>query len=242
MIIVGVVLAIVRNEALIRAALHRDDPGDKVHKLDAVVAVGEHEIDPLLGLLDPYGLVGGLVLEDELLEVEEGAAVGDVLAELDLGDPLVGVGVDLGAGVAEVVVDGEFDEVGLLEDGALADLALDADLDLDSLGVGLGPDELGVDEAEGGGGDGLGEAAEEEGEELLGLEGEGPPAAGGLEVGGAVGAEGQGEVAGEAAGEVGVGAEAPDAHVGGVRGDALAARAAQNGAGGLGGEEHAGGG
>lgn len=105
--------------------------------------------------------------EDELLEVEEGAAVRDVLAELDGSGPLVRVGLRPGAGVAETVVDGEFDEVGLLEDGAMEGLGLDAEAEAEALGVGLGPDELGVDEADASKGEA--EAAEAEGEQLLGL-------------------------------------------------------------------------
>uniref|UniRef100_M8AX07 Uncharacterized protein n=1 Tax=Aegilops tauschii TaxID=37682 RepID=M8AX07_AEGTA len=90
--------------------------------------------------------MGQISTEKELLEVEEGAAVRDVLAELDDGDPLVGVGLGAGAGVAEAVVDDELDGVGLLEDDAVEDLAAEAELEAEALGVGLGEDELGAGE------------------------------------------------------------------------------------------------
>jgi hypothetical protein len=71
-----------------------------------------------------------------------------VLAELDDGDPLVGVGLGAGARVAEAVVDDELDGVGLLEDDAVEDLAAEAELEAEALGVGLGEDELGAGEDE----------------------------------------------------------------------------------------------
>ncbi|KAL5223733.1 hypothetical protein ABZP36_010372 [Zizania latifolia] len=53
----------------------------------------------------------------------------DMLMELDDGDPLVGVGLGAGAGIAEAVMDGELHRVGLLEDKAVEDLAAEAELE-----------------------------------------------------------------------------------------------------------------
>ena len=72
------------------------------------------------------------MLDEELLEVEEGAAVRDVLAELDDGDPQLGVGLGAGAGVAEALVDDELEGVGLLEDDAVEDLAAEAELEAEA--------------------------------------------------------------------------------------------------------------
>jgi hypothetical protein len=69
-----------------------------------------------------------------------------VLAELDDGDPLVRIGLGAGARVAEAVVYDEFDGVGLLEDDSVEDLAAEAELEVEALGVGLGEDELGAGE------------------------------------------------------------------------------------------------
>jgi len=54
------------------------------------------------------------VHDEQLLEVEERAAVRRALPYLHDGGPLVGVGL----GVAEAVVDGELDDVGLLHGDA----------------------------------------------------------------------------------------------------------------------------
>jgi len=56
----------------------------------------------------------GAVHDEQLLEVEERAAVRRALPYLHDGGPLVGVGL----GVAEAVVDGELDDVGLLHGDA----------------------------------------------------------------------------------------------------------------------------
>ena len=56
--------------------------------------------------------------DEQLLEVEERAAVRRALPYLHDGGPLVGVGLGPAAGVAEAVVDGELDDVGLLHGDA----------------------------------------------------------------------------------------------------------------------------
>ena len=56
--------------------------------------------------------------DEQLLEVEERAAVRRALPYLHDGGPLVGVGLGHAAGVAEAVVDGELDNVGLLHGDA----------------------------------------------------------------------------------------------------------------------------
>ncbi len=67
-------------------------------------------------------------------------------AHLHAGDPGVGVGVLAVAVWAHVVLDDELDDKGLLQDGAVEDLALDGQLDLEALGVRLCPDEASIDQ------------------------------------------------------------------------------------------------
>ena len=71
----------------------------------------------------------GRVFEDELLEIEKGAFVGDLLPHLDDGAPGIGR-KGLGAVGTLVVGDDVFDFEGLLEDGVLEGFLLDSDLDL----------------------------------------------------------------------------------------------------------------
>ena len=85
------------------------------------------------------------MLEDELLEEEEGALVVHVLPQLDARVPAVWVRIMPVAVEAHVPFDDVFDNEGLLEDGAVEDLGLDGQLDLQALGVGLGPDESSID-------------------------------------------------------------------------------------------------
>uniref|UniRef100_J3LQ83 Uncharacterized protein n=1 Tax=Oryza brachyantha TaxID=4533 RepID=J3LQ83_ORYBR len=80
-----------------------------------------------------------VVLKEELLEVEEGTTVRDVLAELDDGNTLVGFALGAGARVPEAVVYGELNGVGLLEDDAMEDHAAEA---RKALGVGVEEDKL----------------------------------------------------------------------------------------------------
>lgn len=58
--------------------------------------------------------------------------------------PCVGVGVGPGAFKAHVVLDHILDHKGLLQDGSVKDLGLDSQLDLQALGVGLSPNEAGI--------------------------------------------------------------------------------------------------
>lgn len=228
LVVVDVALGVVGDELLGGLGLDGGDGGEEVDEAGGVRAGAEEEVEAAGGGGDAEGEGGLAVLEEELLEVEEGAAVRDVLAELDDGDPLVGVGLGAGAGIAEAVVDGELDGVGLLEDDGVEDLAAEAELEAEALGVGLGEDELGGGEGDAEAGEGAVEAAEEDLHELGGLRAGAEPGARRLEVGGAVGAVDDGGVARDALGDVDAGADAARAHVGRVGLHRHAADAAQH--------------
>jgi hypothetical protein len=168
------------------------------------------------------------VLDEELLEVEEGAAVRDVLAELDDGDPLVGVGLRAGAGVAEAVVDDELDGVRLLEDDAVEHLTAEAELEAEALGVRLGEDEFGAGEGDAEPREGAVDAAEQDLHELRRLRPGAQPGARRLEVGVAVRAVHNRGVAWDALGDVDARTEAARAHIGRIRLHRHAAHAAQH--------------
>ena len=87
----------------------------------------------------------------------------------------------MGAVGAELVVDDEVDEVGLLKDGTIEDLTTNIELEAEAFGEGVGPDELDVDETDE---TGEVEVVEVEGEELLGLRAGGDPGVRGVEVSG----------------------------------------------------------
>jgi hypothetical protein len=144
LVVVDETLGVMRDELLGRVGLDGRDGAEEVDEAGCVRAGAEEEVEAAWRRGDADGERGLAVLDEELLEVEEGAAVGDVLAELDDGDPLVGVGLGAGAGVAEAVVDDELDGVRLLEDDAVEDLAAEAELEAEALGVGLGEDDLGA--------------------------------------------------------------------------------------------------
>uniref|UniRef100_A0A8R7P297 Uncharacterized protein n=1 Tax=Triticum urartu TaxID=4572 RepID=A0A8R7P297_TRIUA len=211
-----------RDELLGCVGLDGSDCTKEVDEAGSVRARAEEEVEAAGSRGDADGERGLAMLDEELLEVEEGAAVRDVLAELDDGDPLVGVGLGAGAGVAEAVVDDELDGVGLLEDDAVEDLAAEAELEAEALGVGLGEDELGAGERDLEAGERVLEAAEEDLQELGGLRAGAEPGARRLEVGEAVGAVDDGGVAWDALGDVDARPEAAGAHVGrvGLHGDA----------------------
>ena len=108
------------------------------HLLLLILSIGYAHLD-----LDAIDV--GSVLEDELLEEEEGSLVVHVLPQLDTRVPAVWVCIVPVAVEAHVPFDDVFDNEGLLEDGAVEDLGLDGQLDLQALGVGLGPDESSID-------------------------------------------------------------------------------------------------
>lgn len=120
-----------------------EEGGEEGKEGVGVVAVGEEEVEAIFGFADVDSVFVGGVFEDELFEVEEGAFVGDFLADLNDGAP--GVGCEgFGAVRALVGVDDVFDFKGLFDDGALEGFLLNFDLDFDAPGVGLRPDEGGV--------------------------------------------------------------------------------------------------
>lgn len=90
-----------------------------------MATVTEEEINAGGGFFDANGACGGTVAEDELLEKEKGAPMGDVLAELYGSHPLVGRCLCAGTRLAEAVLDGELDKMRLFEDGTVKGLALD---------------------------------------------------------------------------------------------------------------------
>lgn len=118
---------------------------EEVDELGGVAAVAEVEVEAVGHLLDADGVGVGAVLEDELLEVQEGALVVHLLARLHDGLPRV-IGEAGRAGRALHHLHDELDDEHLLEDGRREDLLLHGDLDLKPSRVGLGPHEAGVDE------------------------------------------------------------------------------------------------
>jgi len=139
---------------------------------------GEEEVQAIRSLLHGAGVLVGLVLQDDLLEVEEGLLVVHLLPDLDHGLPRV-LGLHAAAVVTHLVCHDVLHHKGLLEDGGGKHLLLNRQLDLDPLGVGLGPDEAGINQPD------LGKALEPleaEGEQLLGLEGAHHPLGRGLHV------------------------------------------------------------
>uniref|UniRef100_K3XQM7 Uncharacterized protein n=1 Tax=Setaria italica TaxID=4555 RepID=K3XQM7_SETIT len=137
-----VALGVVRDELLRRADAGGRDGGDEVHEAGGVGARREVEVEPAGVPVHAEGRVGRAVPDELLLEVEERAAVRRALPHLHDGGPLVGVGLGPAAGVAEAVVDGELDDVGLLHRDAVEDLAAEAEAQLEALGVGLREHEL----------------------------------------------------------------------------------------------------
>ena len=184
--------------------------------------IPKEEINPLINLLDPNRTGSRVVPENQLLEVKERPPVRDMLPKLHRSNPLIRVSLKPRARLAEIIPNGVLDGVRLLENGAVEDLGLNGELDFDPLGVGLGPDELGVlelDFVE------VLEAFDAEGEELFGLPLGFDPGLGGLEVAAALGAVEDLDALLEAFGDVHFRAEAVDAHVGrvGWHGDAALA-------------------
>jgi len=240
LVVVDAALGVVRDELLGCLSLDRSDGGEEVDQAGGMGARTEEEVEAAGGRSDADREGSLTVLEEELLEVEEGAAVGHMLAELDDGDPLVRVGLRAGAGVAESVVDDELNGVSLLEDDAVEHLSAEAELEAEALGVGLGEDELGAGERDAEPGQRPVDAAEQDLHELGGLRGRAQPGARRLEVGGAVGAVDHGGVARDALGDVDARAEAARAHVRRVGLHRHAAHAAEDRARGRRRDEHPG--
>jgi hypothetical protein len=124
---------------------HGSDGLEEVDELGGVAAVAKVEVEPVGHLLDADGVGVRVVLEDELLEVEEGALVIDLLARLHDGLPRV-IGEAGRASRALHHLHDELDDEHLLEDGRREDLLLHGDLHLEPSRVSLGPHEAGVDQ------------------------------------------------------------------------------------------------
>ena len=122
----------------------RDRLEERDHLL-RVRAVVEVEVEPVAHLDDVDRVDVRAVLEDQLLEHQEGALVRDLLPHLRDGRPRVLRLAPLAA-AALLVADDVLDDERLLHHGARHDLLLDAHLDLDPPAVRLGPDEARVDE------------------------------------------------------------------------------------------------
>ena len=147
------------------------DSGQELDHLLGMASRAVEEVETIAHLLDGDGVLLGSVLEDKLLEEEEGPLVGDFLSDLDEGLPCVLRG-ELCAIWTLAVLDEVLDLEDLFEDGCGEDLLLDGKRDTKAFGVGFCPDEMGLCEAD------LVEALElleADGEELLRLgTGDGP--------------------------------------------------------------------
>ena len=98
-----------------------------------MASVGKEEVNSLFHLLDVYCLLCSRVLQNELLQEEEGPAVGNMLSNLNCSNPLIRVCLDSSARVAHMFLLGEFHDIRLLEDGSMESFFLDSDLYFDSL-------------------------------------------------------------------------------------------------------------
>mmetsp|Transcript_30021 Transcript_30021/g.80642 ORF Transcript_30021/g.80642 Transcript_30021/m.80642 type:complete len:203 (+) Transcript_30021:1121-1729(+) len=117
--------------------------GDGLQERDEllrVVALRVVKVDAIAHLCDGCGICMCAMAEDELLQPEDGALVGHLLADLHHGHPVV-LGLNALTLLALAVGHNELNHEGLLEHGAADDLLLHGELELDALGVSLGPDE-----------------------------------------------------------------------------------------------------
>jgi hypothetical protein len=90
--------------------------GDEVDEPVRVRLALELEIETVVHFADVKALLGRVVLDDELLQEEEGALVVDALSDLDLRHPEMG-SVGLLAVVALQVHDDELNHETLLQEG-----------------------------------------------------------------------------------------------------------------------------
>lgn len=102
--------------------------------------VFELEIETIVHFSNVKTLLSSVVLDDQLLEEEEGTLVVDSLSDLNLGNPQMR-GVCLLAVIALLVGDNKLNDERLLQEGTIEHFLLDGELDLDSARMGLGPDE-----------------------------------------------------------------------------------------------------
>ena len=116
----------------------RDAVLQKLDKSDSVVALAEEEVQTVAELFDLHGRGLRVLLENSLLEVEEGPLMADPLPHLDRRRP--GEVLELLAAVRALLVPhDEFAIERFLEYRARGHLLLDGQSDFQSHGVGLRP-------------------------------------------------------------------------------------------------------
>lgn len=110
-----------REDVRAKDAPNGGDGAEEVAHLDRVLLRGVEKVETVLDLLDTDRVLVGVVLQDELLEVEEGALVVDLLADLDERSPSVLRG-ETGALGALRALDDVLDLEDLLQNGGREDL------------------------------------------------------------------------------------------------------------------------
>lgn len=129
---VGELIGLCRSVDILRNKLGRlgrfygCDGGKEIDELDSAIAGGEEKVKSVLNFTDVDTLSMSIMLEDKLLEVEEGALVRNLLAHLDTGAPGIR-SVGFGAVRALSVDNDELDFKGLKEVGVLVSL-LESDI------------------------------------------------------------------------------------------------------------------
>lgn len=103
------------------------------------------EVETIFALRDVDGILVSTVLQDELLEVQEGSLVRHLLTQLYLGLPGV-LGCQPGTVWTLTILNDVLDFERLLENRRGEDLLLYRQLDPEPLGVRFCPDEAGIDE------------------------------------------------------------------------------------------------
>mmetsp|Transcript_80799 Transcript_80799/g.142391 ORF Transcript_80799/g.142391 Transcript_80799/m.142391 type:complete len:420 (+) Transcript_80799:520-1779(+) len=208
-----VALAVVADELLCRLPADRGHLAQEVNHSLGMTAVGVVEVHPVRELRHFRAVLVHPVLQDQPLQEEERPLVVHPLPGLHPRIPhllprLVGL-----AGLAHLAHDDELYHCVLLDDGAGEYLLLHCQLHLQTLGVGLGPDEGGVHEMH------LlqpFDSLQAEGQQLLGLQRSHQPVLRRVEVPLTVLAELHGALLADALCDVDVRLHAANAHVGRV--------------------------
>eukprot|EP00053_Salpingoeca_punica_P010048 m.90448 g.90448 ORF g.90448 m.90448 type:complete len:608 (+) comp15261_c3_seq2:402-2225(+) len=138
---------VVGDELLRCLRTDRHDSREELLKALGVTVGGEEEVDAVWQGLDAHSERVLVVLDDHLLQVEEGALMLDLLAHLHDCVPCV-LGLGAVARGAHLVLHDVLDDKHLLQNGVGKDLLLHGELGLDALGVRLCPHKAGVDEAD----------------------------------------------------------------------------------------------
>ena len=224
-------LVIGANELLGHLGFDGDDVLEERDESRGLALVGEVEVHTISEGFDAQTATVGTVLEDELLQVEEGTLVVDALPDLDQTLPaaLTELGLTFDA---LLIPNDEHNDKTLLQDGTCLDLLLDRETDLEAHGMRLGPNPASVDESNlvtcgiaAGQSTDLGQA---QGHELTALQLASQPLASILMPSLAATALVEGGLGANAAGDVGLACEARGTRVGWVGSDGNAAHAAQD--------------